>query len=321
MKKSRNNIFFFWDGPISDNRLKILLDCVYSTRVFNPDRAIYVISNTLRESDFIPKYNIQLKRWDISLIDFSPVLKDIFFKHYLSASAREKSDIIRLILLYKYGGSYIDTDDLAIKSMTEKNNIICRSYDPHTCHYNKLNAEDCLPGSLREIRGYDHIPIFPRNDCWQNFEPNHPIIDGILNDDIFINGNHPVRICGDYSFQSLTLKYCKKFPETYTLGLTLIYFYEDFLSNCSYWDQCAYGGEMCDIYKSLKNINLYKWGKYKCDKETAYKFLDTVLKTYPYLSHMWLHSKDTKPEWLIKIDKNEEHELSTWLYNLTLEKI
>lgn len=321
MEPSINNIFFFWEGGISQSRLKILLDCVYSTRVFNPTRKIHVISNSLEQSRFDSKYEICVKKWDETIFDHIPSLKKIFLEYYSKANPREQSDLVRLILLHRYGGSYVDTDDLCIAPMSDKINIICRSYDPHTCFYNKLSSEDCLDGKLREIRGYDHIPIFPRNDCWQNFEPNHPIINGMLTDEKFIKGSHPVYICGDYSFQSLTLKYCKKFPDTYTLGLTLLYLYEDFVSTCSHWDKCLNGGEMCDIYKNLKNINAYEWGKYRCDINTAKEFFDKILKIYPYLSHMWMHSKDMKKEWVEKIDKSKENDLSTWIYNFILEKI
>jgi hypothetical protein len=78
---------------------------------------------------------------------------------------------------------------------------------------------------------------------------------------------------------------------------------------------------MCDVYKNLKNISSYEWGKYKCDENTAKEFFDKILKTYPYLSHMWLHSKDMKKEWLNSINKDEENELSTWIYNFILQKL
>jgi hypothetical protein len=41
-----------------------------------------------------------------------------------------------------------------------------------------------------------------------------------------------------------------------------------------------------------------------------------VYDKYPYLSHMWLHSKDMKEEWLInELDENKKYSVSTWIYD------
>jgi hypothetical protein len=53
-------IWFYWDGPISESRLKILHDSVYSTRVFNPSHTINVVSNSLQQSQFDNKFNINI---------------------------------------------------------------------------------------------------------------------------------------------------------------------------------------------------------------------------------------------------------------------
>jgi hypothetical protein len=76
---------------------------------------------------------------------------------YFNASHREFSDLIRLVLLHKYGGSYVDTDDICIKKISDVKNIVCRCYDPHNSFYHQIQPDGCLPGKYREIEGYDHI--------------------------------------------------------------------------------------------------------------------------------------------------------------------
>jgi hypothetical protein len=78
------NIFFFWGGDISESRLKILQDCVYSTRVFNPTRPIYIVSNSIKEEMLDPKFGIEIYRWDDTLFDDLPMSKEHIKKYYLN---------------------------------------------------------------------------------------------------------------------------------------------------------------------------------------------------------------------------------------------
>ena len=181
-------------------------------------------------------------------------------------------------------------------------------------HYSKLTR------TLKEIRGYDYINIFPRNDCWQNWEPESEFIYDMLSNEKFISNDDIVWIGGNFSWQSITNETCikriKEIGETWNFGLTLLYLFEDFVAVSSFWDRCDLGGEMCDIWKKLPNVNNYDWGLYKCDKQTAMLFYQEIYDKYPYLSHMWLHSKDMKEEWLIdELDENEKYSVSTWIYD------
>src|SRR6056300_227619 len=102
------NIWFYWDGPISDSRLRILKDSVYSTRVFNPDHKINLLSNTLTNDCFDEKYKINVMKWSKDVFLDTPVSLDKAEK-YIKSHPRELSDLLRVVLLYKYGGTYIDT--------------------------------------------------------------------------------------------------------------------------------------------------------------------------------------------------------------------
>lgn len=313
------NIFFFWEGHIHESRLKILRDCIYSTRIFNPNRQIWLVSNSITQDMLDPKFNIKIYNWDNSLFQDLPIPFDHIEKYYLNSNPRELSDLIRLVLLYKFGGSYIDTDDLAIAPLApiSHTNIVCRSYDPHTCHYNQLTPEDCIAGIHREIRGYDHINIFPRNDCWVNFKPQSYFVEYILSNPKITSVNKAIYIGDGFSWQSLTLEACKnlKIGEDYNLALTLMYVYEDFVSASSYWDRCMHGGEMCDIWNKMEGVADFEWGFFKCPQPVAISYLEEVKKTYPYLSHFWLHSKDMNQDWLLPELTGNSYQVSTWIYN------
>jgi hypothetical protein len=317
-------IWFYWDGHISESRLKILHDSVYSTRVFNPNHVINVVSNSLQQSQFDNKFNINVLPWDETFFEGIPISKEKL-EQYRKANPREFSDLFRLVLLYQFGGSYIDTDDLCIASIRSLPNTVCRSYDPHTSHYNKLKPEECVPGYTREIRGYDEITMFPRNDCWQNWNPKSPFIWDMLNNPKFQQSEDVVYIGGDFSWQSISNETCIKWLPTHNadwnFALTLLYLFEDFVGWSSFYDRCHHGGEMCDIWAKLPQVNDYKWGEYKCIQEIGKNFYNEILEKYPYVSHLWLHSKDMKEEWMGEIDKNNEYSISTWILNDVREKI
>jgi hypothetical protein len=322
IQPSISNIFFFWNGAISQPRMKILEDCVYSTRVHNPTDPIYLISDTLKNEDFSPSMGIQVLPLTDDFFEGVPVDQAIVAK-YRAADPRCFSDFFRLVLLYKFGGSYVDTDDLCIRQYDRQyTNVICRSYDPHTAFYNQIPDSACVPGIYREIRGYDHIPFFPRNDCWANFKPKHIFFDAMfyrLNE--LGEERNPITILGSESFQSLTLKVAQELgwgtgPIKFQFGLNLLYLFEDFVAGCSSWDRGDHGGEMHDLYDTLEMpFRNQPWGHYKCDQTTASYFFGRVGLKYPTLTHLWLHSKDQEPEWFVPVDQNELYYLSTWAYH------
>lgn len=318
-------IWFYWDGPISESRLQILKDSIYSTRVFNENHFIGLVSNTLTADQFDPKYYINVMKWDETIFEGLPLTADRIQK-YKNAHPRELSDLMRLVLLYQYGGSYVDTDDLAIKSMSFTPNLICRSYDPHTSFYNKVTDVMCVPGRFKEIEGFEHVNTFPRNDCWQNWQEKSVFIKELLWNDKFVNSDNVVYIGDDWSWQSLTNETINNrlygWKTEWNYALTLLYLYEDFVSASSFWDRCHHGGEMCELWQALPNVKDYEWGFYKTDKQTALGFYNVVCEKYPNLSHMWLHSKDMKEEWLLpELDENETYSVSTWILNHIREKI
>jgi hypothetical protein len=319
-----NTIFFYWDGGITPTRMKILTDSIYSTRVWNPNKPIVLISNTIQQNELDSKFQIKVHKWDKSFFDGVPIPAEKVEK-YMRTNPRDFSDLFRLVLLWQFGGSYIDTDDLGINPISNTPNLICRSYDPHTSFYNKIGDSQCVPGRVREIPGWENINTFPRNDCWQNWKPKSDFIWDLITNPKFIGNEEIVWIGGEFSWQSLTNETCinriSEWKAEWNYGLTLLYLFEDFVAHSSGWDRCAFGGEMCEIWKGLPGVNEQAWGEYKTDLQTAMGFYQTVTQQYPNLSHLWLHSKDQKVEWFEELDYSKTYSVSTWIYDFVKCKI
>jgi hypothetical protein len=314
-----NIVHFIWEGPIAKRRLELLKACCESTSAYNPTHQILLWSNTIQNAEFDPLYNIEVRKWDITEFDNIPVSNDIIDR-YIRADKRTFSDFFRLVLLYRYGGCAVDTDDACIGPITDTKNVICRSYDGHTAFYNKIKDEDCMSGTLREIRGYDDIAFFPRNDCLMNFDPQSPFIHRLFTHPSFVNSQHPLNILGGTSFQSMIQTVAKEDLTPCVFGLTLLYFYEGFCATSCSWDYKEGRGEMHDLYNDqFPDLDQFEWGKYKCNKHVARSFMFEALKRYPHLSHIWMHDKEANDEWFQSLEADHCYAPSTWIYEYTKE--
>lgn len=314
-----NKVHFIWEGSISSKRLELLQNATYTTSAFNPNHQIILWTNTLTQNQFDSCYNIEVRTWDVTIFDNIPVSNDII-NAYINADKRTLSDFLRLVLLYNYGGCAIDTDDICIGPITETRNVICRSYDGHTAFYNKIKDEDCISGTLREIRGYDDITFFPRNDCLMNFEPQNPFLYRIFTHPDFINAQHPLNILGGTSFQSMIQTVAKEDLTPCVFGLTLVYLYEGFCATSCSWDYREGRGEMHDLYKKhFPDLDEYPWGQYKCNRHVARSFMFDLLNVYPHLSHLWMHDKEANDEWFQPLDPEGLYAPSTWIYDYNKE--
>ena len=254
------NIWFYWDGPCEGDRRQQLYDAVFSTRGYNPTRPIFLVSNTWQQEPVLTDRDIEVIRWDDTIYDLFPN-GDQWRPLYNAASARDRCDLLRFLFLKGWGGSYIDSDDMAIRPIPEPSrrtkNQVCRSYDPHTCHYDGNTPEMCLPGHLRDKPEFDHIPIFPRTDVWLNHEPHSKIVTHLLDrpehrPDLGINTIYSYGQNQQVSWQTMILRTCQDLiglhRKEWNLEMTLLYLFESHVANCSYWDQGRYGGEMHQIW-------------------------------------------------------------------------
>lgn len=318
-------IYFFWYGSISETRLDVLKTCIISTKMYNPDRNVILYTNTISMDMLGNKYDIQLRSLDMSLFENIPLNIDVVKQYYcdtingkltLKCHPREFSDLFRVIILYKYGGSYVDTDDVCLRPINDTKNIVARCCDPHTCHYSNISHDRLMPAKYREIEGYD-LPMFIRNDCWLNWEPKSDFLFDMLSDARLNKADKTLYIGDNFSFQSLGLDICNKHLEnigkTFNLRMSLLHIYEGHIGVSSFYDRGQYGGEIHDIWNALPELDKYEWSKYKCTKQVAIEFLNKVLFIYPDTCFLYLQDKDMIDAYFI--DSTDDLQLmSTHIY-------
>jgi hypothetical protein len=287
------DIYYYWDGYICDNRLDLLKTCIFSAKHFNPDRNVILYSNTITSDMLGNKYDIEIRTFDLSFFENTPLDISVITNYYgymdngvfvYKCPQRVFSDIFRGVLLYKYGGSYIDTDDICFRKLPITKNIVCRCYDPHTYHYSKISYDQLIPSKYREIDGYN-LPMFIRSDCWLNWEKESDFMKDLLSNSDLNRTEKALDISDEFSYQALCLQICNKhlhnIGSAFNLRLSLLYLYESHLSGCSTYDYGHHGGEMHDLWNNLPDVNNYKRGEYKCTKNTAIEFIDNITSVYP----------------------------------------
>lgn len=121
-----NIVFGFWDSftntPISNIQQKQISLWAKSILRFNQNTIVKLYTR----QQLIPKNMFNIK--GLEIIYFSS-LSEIFNGTPIKItnpkiSKPELSDMVRLALLYKYGGSWIDVDDITFKQFTQKNNVL-----------------------------------------------------------------------------------------------------------------------------------------------------------------------------------------------------
>ena len=324
VKPDPHNIWFYWDGPCQGERLQQLYDSLISTRYFNPDRPIYLVSNTFEQEAIFTEHKIRVVKWTDTIYRHMPN-GEAWKPLYNAASARDRCDLLRFLFLKGWGGSYIDSDDMAVRPMppVSRKNIVCRSYDPHTCHYDGVKPEDCLPGNLRGKPEFDHIPIFPRTDIWLNHHLDSPIVSALLNrpehkPEQGINTIYSHQHGGGVGWQTMILRTCKEQLHTHGkewhLDMTLLYLYESHIANCSQWDQGKWGGEMHKIYPLGTGDRAHQ----EYPRQQAVQFLYKCLEEFPGATHLWLHDKGDgiSPQW--HYDHNQDWALLSthWIQHI-----
>lgn len=319
------DIYFFWAGGISDTRLDILKTCIFSVKMFNPDRNVILYTDCITNDMLGDRYDIELRTFDLDIFNDTPVNIDVIKQYYgdiidgtfrIKCHPREFCDIFRLVLLYKYGGSYIDTDDLCISKIGKTKNIVARCCDPHTCHYSNISHDRLMPAKYREVDGYD-LPMFIRNDCWLNWEPRSQFLYDMLSDDRLNRSEKALYIGDDFSFQSLALDTCNKhignIGDAFNLRMSLLHIYEGHIGVSSHYDTGQYGGEIHDIWRRLPDLDKYEWSKYKCTKDIALSFFEEVLSIYPDTCFLYLQDKDMIPAYFEDSDDKLQL-MSTHIY-------
>jgi len=320
---SKDNIYILWEYPLDRKaafeRLNFSLKTVC---YFNKNKNIYLFSNVLTDEmiSHINKgeNNFHILRWSIDDLMLSTPFKDNY-KNYIPDQVGwvSFSDIFRLAVIYRWGGTYVDVDNIAIKKLPDIDNILSRTLDPHS--FDKKDTV-LIPGKYREGQGkekYNHIPFRFRNDPMVNFEAEHPFIKELI--EMGIKENAPHNSSWQELMGELFLDHKENKKSQINSGLLLAYLPDG--RGCydySDYDKCKYGGEMCDIlFESCPDIQHV--GDYKTDKrEYAEKVLAEIYNRFPNVAFLWSQTHYKFKKGLFGKRKNK---LSNWIVKIISEKI
>ena len=343
---SRDNIFFYWeDGyhPFSEHqksgRADITKTALWTTCKFNPTRKVYLFSNDAQPEDYAHrdvKFTIVRYSYD-DLVRNTPLERNALARKIYGNETNPRiiCDIYRIIFLYKWGGSYVDTDNICIQPITDKtSNIISRTFDLADVHWCNILSKDsseeelgaaCLPGVLRENGTYPKTPFFVRMDGWLNWDAKHVLLrrmlEGQVLDDrgecLAYGNNHWAYSPPTWLYRTLT-DHFDQIKNDVTVGLSLVYLYEAFMSND--FGVSHREGELLDIYLKVVppffpdfNATGEEFENLTCDEKLAKVFLKECKKTFPYGAFLWMCDKEENKE--LKEDSGPAR-LSSWLYRL-----
>ena len=328
-----NKVFLYWEGDISQKRLDILKMTIQSINYFNKDKDIYLYTNSLYNDD---RLNSIKNICNITKYTYDDLVKDTLLEDNIKVkniyekeinNGRVFCDFFRYVILYKYGGTYTDTDNVCFRKFKKMNNIICRTYDPHTAVYDRIPDDECIPGKYKYNQKYTNIPFAIRTDCWINMIPKNNYLKLILSSEELYKHNKPLYINEDTgSWQGLILRTAYNNIDVVSkeniFGLTLIYFYETFIANSSEWDKCTKGGEMCELYDKLPNIKEHNWGQYNTDKLTSINLLNKIKDIFPTSCFIWYGDKDSNEELFNTNNKDTDKlRITSWIWFYLKEKM
>ena len=178
-KNIYKKIFFVWVGKYPNkNYINQIQNAIKSAKKHNPDHTIFLFSNRLSEKEvdcnIIPIHYKSLFA-DSPNQDFKYAPYGECPKGYKSIKPALWSDAFRIVMLWKYGGSYIDIDDISIRSLPHNTlNII-----PTSAIQGQEENSEYNGGISGKFVNTNYKWRFG-NDPLINFEKGNPFLEEIL---------------------------------------------------------------------------------------------------------------------------------------------
>jgi len=122
----------FWNGKLNEKHYISILSCFYFNVLNKPNRKIILLTNSPFEDNDILRVISQF--CEVRYFDFSEELKDTGISDEISKTNdvyQFKSDRIRYVLLYKYGGIWFDLDMFFLRSLDP----IFNAFENEICVY------------------------------------------------------------------------------------------------------------------------------------------------------------------------------------------
>ncbi len=321
--ESKDNIYILWEYPLTRKAAFERLNFSLKTLCFfNKNKNIYLFSNALND-DLIAhidkgENNFHIAKWSIDDLMSATPFKEVYKKLTPEQIGWVNySDIFRLSVIYRWGGTYVDVDNITLRELPAIENVLSRTLDPHS--FETKNAV-LIPGEYREGINkdkYKHISFRFRMDPLVNFHAEHPFIIDLIKKGIAQKA--PYNISWQELMSSLFLQHKKNNISAINSALLLAYLPDG--RGCydySDYDKCKFGGEMCDIlFESCPDMRHV--GEYKTNKrEYAEKVLAEIYKRFPYATFFWAQSHYKFKKGLFGQRKNK---LSNWIVKIISDKI
>lgn len=315
---STKNVFLLWEYPFWHLEGFIqLTTCLRTLCHFNNDRVINLFSNalpperlfgvplgsnSLRIVSWTPDDLVRGTPFDRPGMDFGP--DPLGWVHF--------SDPFRIACLWRWGGTYTDTDNICIAPLPSEKNLLSRTYDPHS--FDK-KGEVLVPGTLREgpdKARYAHIPFRLRQDPFVNFEPEHRFLARL------VESAREHNVPRDKRWQALLTEVfmgeVDRGVEDVHARLLLVYFPDG--RGCydySDHDKCLHGGEICDILfhncPGIRHVGRYRTRQ----RQVAKDVLRDVYDAFPSGCFLWAKGHLHFSRW-------RKNKISNWIVRLIMEQ-
>ena len=120
----------YWNGDLNDKQLYSILSCYYFNVLNKKHKIILWLENNIPNN-----YNKEIEKYaEIKYFSINDELKNLFFCNKINIyNSRPSyySDVVRYILLYKYGGCWFDLDCLFLRSFDP----LFHNFEDHICVY------------------------------------------------------------------------------------------------------------------------------------------------------------------------------------------
>jgi len=175
IKMDERNIFLLWEGnyPKRDNLIQIQV-CLKSIAVNEPEANVYLFSNVLKEGD-LPHDGAALVRWSYSELaeqtDLDGTLPNA------RSDWRVWSDVFRVVCLWRWGGTYFDVDDIMVRPLPERKNVMAACFltdAQHTSWLPNNSISDTYAASTGNLALPRHFRF--GNDPMTNFDAHNSFL-------------------------------------------------------------------------------------------------------------------------------------------------
>jgi lactosylceramide 4-alpha-galactosyltransferase len=170
------NIFFVETGDsLYDVKLNARQCCAIESAAFrNPDKRIFVLfvsRNRLNKLELtslvnatLSHSNVQFNYLDLEELSKGTPMEDFITSRKLSQSSyrgEHKSDVVRLLLLWKYGGTYLDTDM-----------IVMKKFDTNLVNFACPESKEFMNGAALNLNSHEisNLSDLFVNDLTKNFD-------------------------------------------------------------------------------------------------------------------------------------------------------